>query len=293
MANNDLAKYLREAWQENKATYQQPAHGRPFRTPMFTFVRRARAHSELDGLAPGDAAELVRCILTTWVQPSDDPWLTLFPESDDPESEFADTWTRIKWPRSEVEHAHLLAGKLPLKPSRCCSSRYGSFVSLAGHLQRNVDGPILLPCRKIAEALECEPMTISRYRRLAIENGLLRLVARGIKSQRKADEFNFAVEMFDWETGMQIEPLPLSICVTSAEKDFRGYTETHDTQELERSTESKEIQAMQEIQEQTRKKRTTPSTETKVRISNPGPYVPTTAELTEALKKTSHLRRVV
>jgi hypothetical protein len=50
---------------------------------------------------------------------------------------------------------------------------------------------------------------------------------------------------------------------------------------------------MQEIQEQTRKKRTTPSAETKVRISNHGPYVPTTAELAEALQKTLHLRRVV
>jgi uncharacterized protein YyaL (SSP411 family) len=84
--------------------------------------------------------------------------------------------------------------------------------------------------------------------------------------------------------------------LSGLKKDFRCYTETHDTQEIERLTDLKENQAIQEIQElqeETRKKRTIPSTETKMRISSHGPYVPTTAELAEALNKTSHLRRVV
>ena len=92
---------------------------------------------------------------------------------------------------------------MPLRPRDCYSPGYGSFVSLAGHLQQNAQGSILLPCRKIAAILSCEPTTVSRYRRLAMQDGLLQLTSRGIRVQRKADEFRFAVEMFDWETGEQ------------------------------------------------------------------------------------------
>jgi hypothetical protein len=70
--------------------------------------------------------------------------------------EFIDTWARIKWPRAAVETAQWMAAKLPLSPYRCYSAGYAAFVSLAGHLQRNVSGSILLPCRKIATILCCE-----------------------------------------------------------------------------------------------------------------------------------------
>jgi hypothetical protein len=286
-----LAEYLREAWQVNKSTYEEPSRGQPFRTPMFTFVRRAKAHSDLEGLAGLEAAELVQRVLISWVQPSEDPWRTLFPDSDDAKSEFVDTWTRIKWPRAEVERCQLLATRLPLKPYRCYSPGYGAFVSLAGHLQRNVSGPILLPCRKIANALGCEPMTVSRYRRLALQDGLLRLVARGIKLQRKADEFNFAVEAFDWKTGEQTSSGTLNICVTSPKTDRGCYTDTQDTQESERLTDSQENLRPKEIQEKQRDRGMTLANETKKCVLRRGPYIPTSAELAEALERTSTIRR--
>jgi hypothetical protein len=249
-----LAEYLREAWQVNESTYQEPSYGRPFRTPMFTFVRRAKAHSDLEALAGLEAADVVQSILNSWAPMSEDPWRLFFPESDDPKSEFADTWTRIKWPRAEVEHARLLATRFPLKPYHCYSPGYGSFVSLAGHLQRNVSGQILLPCRKIAAILGCRPMTVSRYRRLATQDGLLRLVARGIKLQRKADEFSFAVEAFDWKTGEQTSSVTLNICVTSQTTDRGCYTDPQDTQESERLTDSQENLTMKGIKKNKEKK---------------------------------------
>lgn len=159
-----LAQYLHQAWQDNENSYQEPAPGQPFRTPMFFFVRRAKAHPDLEALDGLEAANLVERCLDSWGHASDDPWRTWFPESDDAKSEFVDTWGQIKWARAALETAQLSAAKLPLKPTHCYSAGYGSFVSLAGHLQRNVQGSILLPCRKIAAILNCEPITVSRYR---------------------------------------------------------------------------------------------------------------------------------
>jgi hypothetical protein len=171
---------------------------------MFIFVRRAKAHSELETLGGLEAAELAEKCLKSWSSGGGDPWREWFPESDDGKTEFVDTWERIKWPRAALDDAKVSAARLPLKPFRCYSVKYGQFVSVAGYLQRSVNGPILLPCRKMATLLECDAMTVSRYRRLAVQDGLLRLTARGIKAQRKADEFSFATESFNWKTGEQI-----------------------------------------------------------------------------------------
>jgi hypothetical protein len=286
----ELAEYLREAWQVNKSTYQEPSRGRPFRTPMFTFVRRVKAHSAWEGLAGLEVADVVQRILNSWAPTSEDPWRTFFPESDDAKSEFVDTWTKIKWPRAEVEHALLLARKLPLRPHRCYSPGYGLFVSLAGNLQRNVNGPILLPCGKIAAILGCEAMTVSRYRRLAAQDGLLHLVARGVKLQRMADKFSFALEAFDWKTGAQTSSLILNICVTSQGNDRECYTDTQDMHESDRLTDSQEIQTTKEIQEKQGEKRITLANETKKCALRHGPHIPTSAELAEELERTSSIR---
>jgi hypothetical protein len=257
---------------------------------MFTFVRRAKAHPDLEPLAGLDAAELVeRCLAS--LGHSDDPWRTWFPKSDDAKAEFVDTWGRIKWPRAELETAQRAAAKLPLRPRECYSRGYGSFVSLAGHLQQNVQGSILLPCRKIAAILNCEPITVSRYRRLATQDGLLQLVARGIKVQRKADEFRFAVEMFDWETGEQTSSVNLNVCVTSQSADGECYTDTQDKQESERFTDSQKKMTKKEIQEKQDEKRSSIANKRKKCVLRRGPHIPTSTELAEALERTVSLRR--
>jgi hypothetical protein len=227
-----LSEYLRKAWEAN-GSYQLPGHGRPYRTPMWGFVRRAKAHSDLEGLDVLEALAVIEGCLRSWGNSSEDEdiWETLFPDSDDPREEFIYTWDRIKWPRAELDRAQADAIALPLKPHRQYSPGYGQFISIAGHLQKGVSGPILLPCATFAQILHCAPMAVSRYRSWAQRDGLLKLTSRGIRAQRKADEFTFAVELFDWETGEQM------------------LTRDSEIQE------NKEIERKKEIQEKQEKKR--------------------------------------
>jgi hypothetical protein len=67
--------------------------------------------------------------------------------------------------------------KMQLIPSTERTEGYQNFVSIAGWLQVTMgDRNIMLPCEKLAELLNCKPMTISRYRRWAVEDGLMRQV---------------------------------------------------------------------------------------------------------------------
>jgi hypothetical protein len=259
---------------------------------MFIFVRRAKAHPELDTLGGLEAADFVQTCLESWPFSSSDPWREWFPESGDGKTEFVDTWERIKRPRAVLDDAKVSAARLPLRPSRCYSVKYGLFVSVAGYLQRSVNGAILLPCRKMAALLECDAMTVSRYRRLAVQDGLLQLTARGIKAQRKADEFSFATELFDWETGEQMQSVTLNICVTSSAQAQECYTEKQDTQDSERQQDMQETKISQEMKEKKEKTKALQQNEIRKKVSpHKGPYIPTTDELARALEKTESVRR--
>ena len=81
-------------------------------------------------------------------------------------------------------------------------SSYPSFVSLAGWLQVVAgDTEIMLPCRDVAEVMGVTPMTVSRYRNWAIEDGYLVKVKdhtfRGKGASNEATEFRFPVQL--WE----------------------------------------------------------------------------------------------
>ena len=70
--------------------------------------------------------------------------------------------------------------KRPLEPPEKRSTQdYEFFVGLAGHLQvamglRN----ILLPCEAVAELMEIDKGTVSRYRRWAVEDGYLVIIKK-------------------------------------------------------------------------------------------------------------------
>ena len=83
----------------------------------------------------------------------------------------------------------------------------------------------------------------------------------------------------------------LEICVTPQKTDRGCYTDTQDTQELERLADSKENLTTKEIQEKLGKKGTTLTEGTKNCVLRHGPYIPTTAELAEELANTSNIRR--
>jgi len=143
----------------------------------------------------------------------------------------------------------------------------------------------LLPCRKFAEALGCEPMTISRYRTLAMNDGIIQMERRGRKHHREADEFSFDLARFDWETGNEIGSETLSICVTTT-PEHTCYTDSQEIKETEREKESQEIKDTKDNKGYTRAH----SNKAKPSRSEAGPYIPTTAELEEAMERTKHLR---
>jgi hypothetical protein len=224
--------------------------------------------------------------LRSWGNSSEDEdiWETLFPDSDDPREEFIYTWDRIKWPRAELDRAQADATVLPLRPRRCYSPGYGQFISIAGHLQKGVSGPILLPCATFSQILHCAPMAVSRYRSWAQRDGLLKLTSRGIRVQRKADEFSFAIGLFDWKTGKQM--LNRDSDLQRESSSPRCYTEI---QEIERKKETQEMQEKKETREMQREARAPLPEKSKCAIRQ-GPYIPTAAELAEELRGTAHLR---
>jgi hypothetical protein len=72
---------------------------------------------------------------------------------------------------------------------------------------------------------------------------------------READEFRFVLEKFDWKTGHEIPSENLNICVTPQIKQGACYTETQEMQikqDIERDSESKELNENKEIQRKTR-----------------------------------------
>jgi hypothetical protein len=108
--------------------------------------------------------------------------------------------------------------------------------------------------------------------------------------QRKADEFRFAIELFDWRSGIQIRSKNLNICLTSSAK---CYTEIQENQEIERKKEVQEFQETKENQEMQRNLRASiPVERNRLVALRQEPYIPTTAELAEQLRKTAHLRQL-
>jgi len=289
----ELDQCLREARDRNEQRYTPPAYGQPYRSPLFEFVRSAKAHPRLGRNDAVTAAQIVDGHLASWGQSEGgDPWAAQFPNSDDPRTEFIDTWDKIKWPRASLELALQSATIRPLKPLISYSSTYERFVSVAGHLQRSVDGPILLPCLKFASLLNCDPKSISRYRQLGVKSGILHYHRRGRKIQREADEFKFAMEKFNWETGNEIASDNLKVCLASNASNLSAMpNRCTDLQETERKKEKNDCHDSQESEDK-KELHEPPPSERAVRTPkfalSPKPKIPTTAELEEELRKTAH-----
>src|SRR4051794_16924817 len=104
--DSELDLYVRQAWERNAALYEPPAYGKPFRSPLFEFVRAIKAHptiGEKDGFT---AAEILSPHLACFCPSGKgDPWPGAFPHSEDPLAEFVETWDKIKWPRAALAQA--------------------------------------------------------------------------------------------------------------------------------------------------------------------------------------------
>jgi len=168
-----------------------------WRSPLWTFVRLVKGHPDVEGLEGTDALKLVETELgLDWYEP--------FPKSnlEDAEFEFLDAWERVRYVpgHDPIGKANRYALENPLVPPIRLTAGYERFIGVAGWLQAiEGDRNIFLPCEKIGELLDCQPITVSRYRARAVRDGLLRVV----KSHRfrpsgggEATEFRFDLSRF-------------------------------------------------------------------------------------------------
>ena len=119
--------------------------------------------------------------------------------------EFVCNWDSVRYRLGETPLTNALAKaeEMPLQPNRASKhpgflQRYSRFIGLAGWLQVTMgDRPILLPVERLAEILSVRPMTISRYREIAVKDGFLRVVREHAAVKGRATEFRFDVSRFN------------------------------------------------------------------------------------------------
>lgn len=201
----DLDDWVRHVYASHQ---EQPEEERGhWQSALFYFARFVKAHPAVSELSDHAAMLTVEKLLQEWDEfpSSADPWKVRFPEAADGDAarlDFMVSWNAVRHVpfRDVLANALHLADKRPLAPAYERGRLYKRFMSLAGWLQVLLAGnSILLPTRKLAELLGCDQRTVSRLRKLAVEDGFLTPIREhcyrpGGKSE--ATEFRFATERF-------------------------------------------------------------------------------------------------
>jgi hypothetical protein len=196
-------------------------------SPIFWFVYILRGHPEMMALdsQPSKAFKAVEKELTRWTREyrkdghkpkwgnTGDVWHDWFyHERTDAIAEFSDLWMKIRYRpgHDPLEQAVDESRKLRLLPTKEVAEKramvidqesprdYTFFLSVAGHLQVAMgDQRIMLPCESLGKLLGVSKMTVSRYARMAIEDGYL-VVEKPhqfrSKGGSKATEYRFKVD---------------------------------------------------------------------------------------------------
>jgi hypothetical protein len=180
---------------------------------IFYFIRLVKAHPEMGGVKAKAALRRVEDVLIKTMQRRLTKewecrcgWCACFYEvhRDDAHAEFLDTWDKIRYLPGKgpldnaIEHAARKPITLHAELAEKRPEGYSTFISIAGWLQVTMgERNILLPVEPLADLLQVEPMTISRYRKWAREDGFLREVVqaqfRGKGQPGRATEFRFDV----------------------------------------------------------------------------------------------------
>lgn len=205
----NLHDFIKWAIEEHSREQGEPGYGYAYKTPLWTFTRLIKGY--LDTYSDGDADAAFE-VVDAVMQEMPEGW-SIFQVEDDEEAyeEFVTCWSRVRYRPGydPVETAIEKAKEYPLKPERCEKRKlegYKFFVSVAGWLQVCMgDRDIMLPCQNMAELLteagvKCTKMSVSRWRRMAIQDGYLVVVgehkyrpnAKGI-----ATRFRFDVSLWD------------------------------------------------------------------------------------------------
>jgi hypothetical protein len=177
---------------------------------LFYLVRLVKSHPSMTRKTAEQAFREVDSVVRSWHKGkrATDAWQQYVGERrDDAEATFLDAWEKVRnlLGRSPLENALEQAERCPLIVGQDKliqrPEKYALFVSMAGWLQVAMgDRNIALPCREIGDLLDVDKMTVSRYRKWAVQDGYLKEMnpARfaGKRGQGKATEFRFNVAKF-------------------------------------------------------------------------------------------------
>jgi hypothetical protein len=189
--------------------------GDPWQSELFYFIRLVKLHPDMARKTARQAMRAVERVMGRWQHAGKlipgftmtdwKYWLSV--DQEDAQTEFLQAWDRVRVlpGHSPLENALERAEREPLELLPELQERrtdgYRDFVSIAGWLQVGVgDRNILLPVEELAGPLRVKPMTISRWRTWAIEDGYLQAVKpyeRPGKGKGKATEFRFDVRKWD------------------------------------------------------------------------------------------------
>jgi hypothetical protein len=165
-----------------------------WQTPAWDFGRFAKAHPELINLDENQALKRIKSTISSKV------WSDhLQMSSVDAEMAFDHVWVdcRAIPGYDPLRIAILEARRNSKADDPNAPAGYTMFVDIARSLQRLVGGGahFLLPCHKLAPLLNCQPMTVSRYRRKAIRDGYLKVVKdHSYRSANKGEATEFLFE---------------------------------------------------------------------------------------------------
>ena len=163
-----------------------------WQTPAWDFGRFAKAHPLLINLNENRALIEIKKVLgqNFWTD-------HLRMGTADAEMAFDTVWVEC---RSVPGYDRLTialreAKEAPLMEDPNLPAGYTIFLKIALSLQRQLPASsFMLPCHKLAPILDCQPMTISRYRKKAVRDGHLKIVKNHTyRSEGKGDatEFQF------------------------------------------------------------------------------------------------------
>jgi len=210
-----LPKYVEWAIQytDSDSDLEESMHGEQWHSPMFAFTRLCRAHPAIAELSDVEAMQTVEKVLCGLpsrqrLTPRADPWQRAFPfagDADDIKRDFMSSWISVRFVpfRDILGSAAELAKRNLLASSQDRGKLYRQFISLAGALQVLMGNrPIMLPTRKVALLLGCNPRTVSDLRKFAIQDRLLVVTQphsfqSSRQSKNMATEFHFAIERFN------------------------------------------------------------------------------------------------
>jgi hypothetical protein len=178
---------------------------------LFHLVRALKAHPSLTGM---DAAKAYSALAAGTRKTRGAGILADFGYFDeDGMVAFYRTWERARFAMGTdpVEAACGLAGNGMIRTQNERPGRYSRFLTVGALLQIQVrQQPILLPSRKIAEYMPCQPNTVTAWVGWAIEDGVLlktRDHAYRSQGESRAAEYVFGLHLWKPETHKKLGSL--------------------------------------------------------------------------------------